>query len=209
MAKAKKAKKAKRKREAAIRVQDDPRWRPLIEAYKLLLPRPVLSTAFDLLALLKSGKLPCVRRPATNPSQCKRVRASFWRDRQLDESTISYDVIYIYGPDLVTERGRFRDPQTRLDGREFYVWWPALAPQAAKANEAKASEAEASEPLRRKPGRRPKQDWKLFVAAKLWELRRIGKPIPTAADLAQDCEDELGDQPDISHLQRWLRQLLG
>jgi hypothetical protein len=65
------------------------------------------------------------------------------------------------------------------------------------------------EPLRRKPGRKPREDWKLFVAAKLWDLRKAGKPVPTAADLAQFCENELGYQPDISHLQKWLRELLG
>jgi hypothetical protein len=210
MAKAKKAKKAKAKKRSArtIDVLDDLRWRPLIEAYKLLSPQAGLSTAFNLLAKLKSGKLPCVRRSATNPSQYEPVPAAFWRDRQFDESRIDLGLLDIYGPDEVTERGRFRDPHTRLDGREFYVWqpekaWPALAPQAADA-----SEAEASESLRRKPGRRPEKNWKLEVAVEVGLHRRAGKPIPTAKQLAQFCLDELGYLPDISHLQKWLRQLL-
>jgi hypothetical protein len=164
MAKKAKPKKAKAKKrsphKAAIRVQDDPRWRPLIEAYKLLLPQSGLHTGFDLLEALKSGELPSARRSATNPSECERKPASFWRDRQLDESMIAYGIIYIYGPDEVTERGRFRDPQTRLDGREFYVWrpekvWPALAPQQAD---------DTTTTPRARPGTKPKGGWPTLIA---------------------------------------------
>jgi hypothetical protein len=93
----------------------------------------------------------------------------------------------------------------------FYLWqpdcvkvWPVLAPQAVAALEAEASEPPSP---RRKPGRKPEKDWKLFVAAKLWEIRKVGQRVPPAADFAQLCENELGYQPDISHLQKWLRQL--
>jgi len=89
----------------------------------------------------------------------------------------------------------------------FYLWqpdcvrvWPALALQTVAAHD-----VNTSEPLRRKPGRKPKKDWKLFVAAKLWEMRKAGQRVPPAADFAQLCENELGYQADISHLQKWLR----
>jgi hypothetical protein len=81
--------------------------------------------------------------------------------------------------------------------------WPALALQTVAAHD-----VNTSEPLRRKPGRKPKKDWKLFVAAKLWEMRKAGQRVPPAADFAQLCENELGYQADISHLQKWLRLLI-
>jgi hypothetical protein len=95
----------------------------------------------------------------------------------------------------------------------FYLWepdcvkvWPALAPQATAAREADASEPPSP---RRKPGRKPRGNWKLEVATEVGLYYRQGKPIPAANELAQFCQDELGFQPDISEIQKWLRQLLG
>jgi hypothetical protein len=91
----------------------------------------------------------------------------------------------------------------------FYLWepdcvkaWPALEPQAVAARE-----AEASEPLGRKPGPRPKKDWKLFIAHELYRLQQAGKPTPTAGDLAELCQHELGYEPDESAISLWLREL--
>jgi hypothetical protein len=225
--KTKKAKRAPRKRSTRLPL-NDPRWRPLMKARELLLPQSGLFATFDLVEKLKGDKLRCMRRSITNPSERERVLASFWQDVEIDESMIDSGIIFFV-------QGKFGDPQTRFDGRSFYVWqpdftkvWPALSQQEAEVTAFPTPDAvpvstpdavpvptadpietacEAA-PLRRKPGRKPTVDWKLFVAAKVWEVRKAGKRVPAAADLAQLCEDELGDQPDISHLQKWLRQLL-
>ena len=100
----------------------------------------------------------------------------------------------------------------------FYLWepdcvkaWPALAPQAVAAGEADASDSDASDSplLRRKPGRKPIGNWKVEVATEVGLHMREGKPIPSAKALAQFCLDQLDYEPDISEIQRWLRQLLG
>jgi hypothetical protein len=205
-AKAKKAK-DKRKRSAhkvAICELNDPRWWPLPKVYKLLLPQLRKFTANGLLGALKSGKLRCVGR--FSPHQCEPVRRSFWQDRQFDATWIDSDELDICGPDAVPGPGRRRNLQTDFDGSEFYVWrpdkvWSALAPQATKENE-----VDANKPLRRKPGRKPKKDWKLFVAAKLWEIREAKQRDPSPVDFAQLCENKLGHQPEISHLKKWLRE---
>jgi hypothetical protein len=94
----------------------------------------------------------------------------------------------------------------------FFLWepdcvkvWPALAPQAVAARE-----AEESEPLGRKRG--PHAEWQWFVAFKYCEMRHKDKPTPSASDLQQLCEHELGQKPDRSatnRLLRGLRRLLG
>jgi hypothetical protein len=91
----------------------------------------------------------------------------------------------------------------------FYLWqphcmevWPVLARHAVAA-----FEAEAGEPLGRKPGPRPKKEWKLFIAHKLYILKEAGKPTPTAGELADCCRHELGYMPDESAINLWLREL--
>jgi DnaB-like helicase N terminal domain len=95
----------------------------------------------------------------------------------------------------------------------FYLWqpdclktWPALASQAVAALEAEASEPSSP---RRKPGRKPRGNWKVEVATEVGLHMRQGEPIPTAKALAQFCLDQLDYEPDISEIQKWLRQLLG
>ena len=119
-------------RKATVCVLDDPNWRSLPKTYKLLLKQLGTSPDFELLAKLRSGKLDCVRRSTTNPSQYDPVQASFWQDRQFDADYLHhFGELDIYATDVVTGR---RDPGTRIDGREFYVYrpeevWRAL-PQA-------------------------------------------------------------------------------
>ena len=117
-----------------VRVLDEPGWRPLIEIYQRLLPHARTSTAFELMAKLKSGKLLCERWHA-NSNQCEPVPPEFWQDRQFD-ATYS-DELDICGLDAVPGPGRRYNPQTDFDGREFYVWepekvWPTLDTRKAK-----------------------------------------------------------------------------
>jgi hypothetical protein len=113
-----------------VRVLDEPGWQLLPETYRLLLTRAGPSTAFELMAKLKSDKLPCRRWPAGS-SQCKEVPASFWQDRQFDATWIASGDLDICGSDAVPGPRRPWNLQTDFDGREFYVWrpedvWPAL-----------------------------------------------------------------------------------
>jgi hypothetical protein len=91
----------------------------------------------------------------------------------------------------------------------FYLWepdclkeWPALAPQAIAAGE-----ADASRSLSRKRGPPPHKDWKLFIAYKLYMLKKAGERTPTARELADYCQKELGYVPDESAISLWLREL--
>ena len=192
-------------RAAAICVLDGSGWRPLIETYKQLLPHARTSTAFEVMAKLESGELPCARRSKTNPSQYDPVLASFWKGRELDADYLHYfDELYIYSTDVVTG---LRDPGTRLDAEEFYVQepekvWRVLASQATKGNE-----PEEGESLPRRPGRKPKGNWKVEVATEVGLHMRAGKPIPTAKALAEFCRDDLDCDVDIREIQKWLREL--
>jgi hypothetical protein len=61
---------------------------------------------------------------------------------------------------------------------------------------------------RRKPGPRPTLDWPKHVAREIVRALRAGDKIPTAAALAQSCEDNLHYQPDIRAVQRHVEYLL-
>jgi hypothetical protein len=215
------AKKATRKRKAKIRVRvrlplEDERWRPAGEIIDRLLPHigDKGLIAADLNKRLVSGKVHSLHRVIDRLPEV--LLASYWEYRQLTYWTNGEARVAL----------RLPGPQwkgvewlTWVDGT-FYFWlpdcereWSVLAPKQieeskTEASEPLASEPLAGEPLRRKPGPRPTRGWKLFIASKLYDLQRAGKPTPPATDLAQLCEDELDYQPDISHLQRWLRQLL-
>src|SRR5262249_19646983 len=63
------------------------------------------------------------------------------------------------------------------------------------------------QPTRRTPGPQPRQDWRTVVAREVIRALRAGENVPTAAKLAQSCEDALGHQPDIRAVQRLLRDL--
>jgi hypothetical protein len=64
-----------------------------------------------------------------------------------------------------------------------------------------------AQPTRRRPGPQPKQDWRTHVAREVIRALRAGENIPTAAKLAQSCEDALRHQPDIRAVQRFMRDL--
>ena len=119
-----------------VRVLDEPGWQLLPETYKLLSTRAGPSTAFELMAKLKSDKLSCRRWPAGS-SQCEPVLASFWESRQFDATWICDGWLDICSADAVPGPGRPWNPLTDFDGREFYVWepekvWPTLDARKGK-----------------------------------------------------------------------------
>jgi hypothetical protein len=106
----------------------------------------------------------------------------------------------------------------------FFVWrpkfekiWPALAASAAPHAASSVRDDEPSpaptapiddKPQRRRPGPKIKQNWRLFVAAQVYEIRKREGRTPSAGELAQLCEDEIYYQPDESDIQKFLRILL-
>jgi hypothetical protein len=211
-AKDKKAKDKKAKaRKATISVRD-PHWWPLPKVYKLLFPQFGSSTGFELLEALKSGELRCMRRPATDPSQCEDVPASFWQDRQFDENSLYYHRLDIHGPNAVMGpcRSLLGTWVPHLDGNEFYVWepekvWLALAPQATKGNVPEGSE-------RGRPGPRPTNEWQWLVTIKYYTEKYNDRTPPTAPELADICDEQIRFKPKataINKLLRDLRKILG
>jgi hypothetical protein len=211
------AKKAKRKREAAIRVRlplDDPRWRPVDEIVDKLVPRigDKMLIAGDLDEKLKGGKVRSMHRSVVIAPHGlinrppKLLPASHWTEHCL---------MYWWNGDI---RVALRPPPNHQGPWCFtwvvgalYLWLPdcekafALTPQKAHVDEAKVDE-------RRKPGPRPREEWQEVVVIKWCTQRRAGKPEPTAAELAQFCANELGYPPAhtaISKLLRGLKRLLG
>jgi hypothetical protein len=188
---------------------EGPRWLALIEAHTLLSPQTGFAT-FDLLDALKGDKLRCMRRSTTNPCERERVPASFWQDLEIDETMTNFGLIQIYrGPPIQVEaRGKFRDPQTRLEGWAYYVWKPDLDQiLSAPAPQAKQ---EAETLPRRRPGPLPKHDWPLVVAAELIRRAKAGQKDPTADAMIKYCEKKFPDQfsPGLKEMQVLLRKLL-
>jgi hypothetical protein len=93
--------------------------------------------------------------------------------------------------------------------RDAYDWrFDASEVRALLPRRALSAELE-SPPPRRKPGPPPKLDWPTVVARELIRRARAGEREPTAPEMCQFCEDKLLWQPDVSLMQRLLRELLG
>ena len=106
----------------------------------------------------------------------------------------------------------------------LFVWrpkfeeiWPKLAASAAPHAASSARDDEPTpaptariddKPQRRRPRPKIKQNWRLFVAVKVHEIREEEGRTPSAGELAQLCEDKIGYQPDESDIQKFLRTLL-
>jgi hypothetical protein len=233
-AKIKKAKKAKQSTQLPL---DDMRWRPVSEIVEKLLPHigNKVLIARDLTEALASKKIRCMRRH-TNEHTLKVEKlsdaeldaivsgkaagemdqpaghgqllpASFWIDHYLAYSSNGdIRVAFRLPPN---HHGPSGDSFTLTANWVFYLWqpdcvkeWPVLAPQAVAAGEAEANDPSS---LHRRRG--PKPRWQLFIAAKLYELMEAGKQIPTASELDQLCEIELGHQPGESAINKWLKKL--
>jgi hypothetical protein len=93
-------------------------------------------------------------------------------------------------------------------GTVIHVWKPDL--ETIWPTEAPATTAPVDEPKpqRRKPGPEPTADWPMRVARELIRRARAGEKMPTARQMCQWCEDNVGYQPDIRAMQRLLRELL-
>src|SRR5262249_24545821 len=201
-----------------------PHWMPATEAHRMLpglRDDPDLA-AKDLTAAVadkrSAKRLPCMQRAIARdvaPDQDRKiVPLSFWKE-------------YDFGFDPVSEKLQIWPKGLAVEFRfkvAFFVWkskfekiWPALAASAAPHT---ASSARDDEPTpaptartddkaqRRRPGPKIKQNWRLFVAVKVHEIREKEGRTPSAGELAQICEVKNGYQPDESDIQKFLRILL-
>jgi hypothetical protein len=213
-----------RRRKAERLSLDSPNWMPAAEAHRMLtglLGDPDLA-AKDLTAAVadkRSDKgLPCMQRAIARhiaPDQDREiVPLSFW-----DE--------YEFGFDPVSEKLQIWAKGLAVDFRfrvAFFVWKPKfekICPElAASAAPHAASSARDDEPTpaptariddkpqRRRPGPKIKHNWRLFVAAQVYEIKEREGRTPSAGELAQLCEDKIHYQPDESEIQKFLRILL-
>jgi hypothetical protein len=104
---------------------DDPRWMPMLTAHHLVSEqltgvRLSWRASDDVVEKLQSGKLRCMRLTTAKPIKRELVEASFWNDHEI---VVDFGFVQIYrgppGPIV-------RDPHTRINGWEFYIWKPDL-----------------------------------------------------------------------------------
>jgi hypothetical protein len=198
-------------------------WMPAAEAHRMLiglLGDPDLA-AKDLTAAVadkrSDKRLPCMQREIASHITPDReiVPPSFWDKYEFGFDPVS-EKLQIWAKGLVAVEFRFRVA--------FFVWkpkfekiWPALAASAAPHAASSARDDEPTpaptapiddKPQRRKPGPKIRHNWRLFVAAQVYEIRKREGRTPSAGELAQLCEDKIDYQPDESDIQKLLRTLL-
>ena len=230
MAKVKKSKSEKAEQSTQLPL-DDMRWRPVAEIFERLFPHIGNKSliAQDLTEALASGKIRCMRRNVKHEHTLKvdmlstdelhaiasgrasgeiqpaghrePVPASFWTEHCFACS--SNGDIHVELRPLPNHHGPSGPSFTWIWA--FYLCqpdcervWPLLAPQQVQ-------QVDESEALHRRRG--PKPRWQLFIAATLYNLLETGKAIPTASELDQLCEIELGHQPGESAINKWLKKL--
>jgi hypothetical protein len=111
---------------------------------------------------------------------------------------------------LNPEEGVWVEPY--VDGRwlgrgvDLDKWYPAATATMTAAPQ--SDDVQTPKPRRRKPGPKVKKDWRRHVAAEADRIMENKNRIPSAAELAQFCENKLGYQPDERAIQKLLRYLL-
>ena len=137
-------------------------------------------------------------------------------ERQLNEREYWIDFMLNQAGEVV----HYDDPfnHTPVTDFVFYVWgpditkrWPNITKPSpeGKGSLAVDDDGDVSTIERRKPGPQARHDWPTVIARELIRRAKAGEKDPTAAELAQFCLNKWDWQPDISALQRLLKQLLG
>jgi hypothetical protein len=157
----------------------------------------------DLTAHFRSGQLPLARwRRSGGVGTLELLEPSVREKLHVVEA--EYDgvlLVRVWGlppeiasSDFFVERGPLEN---------LYSPGPALEP----ASDAPAMASDA--PTRRKPGPRIKKNWKLHIAVELHRIVIIERKLPpTAKDLAEFCVRKLNHHPDISEIQKLIKDLL-
>ena len=84
--------------------------------------------------------------------------------------------------------------------------WPA---QEAEPVTTKQQAADPFKPPRRRPGPPPENEWKQAVVRELLRRAKAGKPLPSAPDMQEFCQDVLEWEPDLRSMQELLRLFAG
>jgi len=84
--------------------------------------------------------------------------------------------------------------------------WPA---QEAEPVTTKQQAADPFKPPRRRPGPPPENEWKQAVVRELLRRAKAGKPVPSAPDMQEFCQDVLEWEPDLRSMQELLRLFAG
>lgn len=160
----------------------------------------------DLLQHIRAGKLKsaAARAPRKSPVQRLILAPAFWDNLEIWKASIGQ-------PIRVSSTGEGRPLGT------FFNWaffirrrdLDKLYPVAPPTGAASFLSPSPSLPPRRKPGPAPTRDWQTVVARKMYRSLKDGRPVPTAARLAQFCEDTINHQPDVSDIEKLINRLLG
>jgi len=183
---------------------DDRRWVALKKAHNIIseqLTGEQLSplASFDLIEGLQSEKLRCMRRSLINPSERKRLSASFWRGLRID---VEVDCIRFLPSVPIKALRDFREIHLWV----YYVWEPDIE----KLWPSTAADQKLTEMSPRpRPGKTPKYGWPLVVAAEV--IRRLGSggKHPTAPAMIRHCKETIGYEPDDSDMRKLLKFLRG
>jgi hypothetical protein len=215
-------------RKAKVLPLDDGCWRPLVAEHRRLaeLNDDCFLAALDLTKALADDKLPCMWRRRCD-GEPWRVPAAFWSDYALscgpegDAEVISRrhrgaaplpaGFVVIQSAGLIARRqaesARASPIEIPAGGVVFFIRGPdadKLWPPCAECEEAEPKIDE-----RRKPGKKITGKWKLVAANELHRIVIIEKSLPpTAAELAEYCDGKLGYMPDLSDMQKLIRELI-
>jgi len=185
---------------------DDKRWQTLIMAHhtrseQLFGKRFSYIASGHLMERLRSGELRLLRESRKNPSKRELMPASFCQNFSIyvepDLSLIQLQVNRSIQPQL--------DPR-EIDDWVFYVWKPDYDKLWSPAKSAQKAMVMSQRP---KSGPKPKENWKLHVAAELHRIVVIdGKLPPAASYFADFCSEKVNYIPDPRAIQRLLKALL-
>jgi len=84
--------------------------------------------------------------------------------------------------------------------------WPRKWTVSGNGMEPNASQSTSQ--LRRPPGRRPTRNWQEHVRNEIIRAFHSGKPMPSGPDLAQSCLESVGHAPDVSAMNKLIKDIL-
>jgi len=192
---------------------DSPNWITVEYVYQSLckLPRYIgypSSAAEDFEAKVRNGDVPAMRRcflydrNQTLPGpEYELLERSHWDEHKF----------FVRDGRLEVDEGTFIYRAVR--GYAYFVWKPAVAKHwpgvFASTPPSPGDSATDHTQERRKRGPKKNQGWKLVVAGHAYNFRQTHGAIPAAGKLAELCDPETGYLPDVSAINKLIRDLLG
>jgi len=182
---------------------DSPNWISIKDAFSRVYQRTgnLQLAAKDLRELLAAGRVRSMRRSLGQGQEPERESLStkFWHENV--PYALSDDLRHSLFVVPVEKFGSSLKPHQYPVSHAYYVWQPDLD----KLYPATSSDSGYHKPPPQKPGKRPKDDWPLVVWRELLRRALAAKPEPTAAEMCDHVETEIGWQPDIRSMQKVVR----